>query len=178
MVEDIERLDFDKYTEREEPKMKDWRLPREPDWADKRMKYTNGKYWLMNLFGIPRIDVPELITSAEDAFEREQVRCEKTVKKEPHFLLRFSVVSSLGGPLFMFLAFSRASTGRGQTVFHTTKQNTDDITISILFFYYNNILFCFQIIYSHPQFEFAEGYNKSDGGVLFKGKLPKYSEHV
>lgn len=70
VVEDIERLDFDKYTERDEPKMKDWRLPREVEWADKRMLYSNQKYHLMNLFAIPRLDVPELITSADDAYER------------------------------------------------------------------------------------------------------------
>jgi hypothetical protein len=73
VVEDIERLNFDKYTEREEPKMKDWRLPREVDWADKRMAYTNYKHHFVNLFCIPRTDVPELITSADDAYERDQV---------------------------------------------------------------------------------------------------------
>lgn len=73
VVEDIERLNFDQYVNREEPKMKDWRLPREIDWADQRMLYTNNKHFLMNLFGIPKLDVPELITSAEDAYEREKV---------------------------------------------------------------------------------------------------------
>ncbi|CAH0403225.1 unnamed protein product [Chilo suppressalis] len=73
VVEDVERLDFDKYTEREEPKMKDWRLPREVEYADQRMLYTNGKYWLMNQFNVPNTSAPELITSAEDAYEREKV---------------------------------------------------------------------------------------------------------
>lgn len=73
VVEDIERLDFDNHTEREDPKMKDWRLPREVDWADKRMVYTNQKAALLNMFNIPRTDVPELIISAEDAFNRDQV---------------------------------------------------------------------------------------------------------
>lgn len=73
VVEDIERLDFDKYTEREEPKMKDWRLPREMEWADQRMLYTNNKFFLMNLFAIPRLDVPELITNAEDAYNRDMI---------------------------------------------------------------------------------------------------------
>lgn len=73
VVEDIERLNFDKYTEREEPKMKDWRLPREVEWADQRMLYTNQKDYLMNLLAIPRLDVPELITSADDSYEREKV---------------------------------------------------------------------------------------------------------
>lgn len=73
VVEDIERLNFEQYTEREEPKMKDWRLPREVEWADQRMLYTNQKHYLMNLFSIPRLDVPELITGPDDAYEREKV---------------------------------------------------------------------------------------------------------
>ncbi|XP_050356292.1 NADH dehydrogenase [ubiquinone] 1 alpha subcomplex subunit 10, mitochondrial [Nymphalis io] len=73
VVEDIERLNFEQYTEREEPKMKDWRLPREVDWADKRMIYTNNKNYLMNLFNIPRFDVPELITDADDGYLRDKV---------------------------------------------------------------------------------------------------------
>ncbi|KAI5631049.1 deoxynucleoside kinase domain-containing protein [Phthorimaea operculella] len=73
VVEDIERLNFDQYTEREDPKMKDWRFPREVEWSDQRMKFTNSKHYLMNLFSIPRLDVPELITSPDDAYEREQV---------------------------------------------------------------------------------------------------------
>ena len=73
VVEDIERLNFDQYTERENPKMKDWRLPREVEWADQRMLYTNQKFFLMNLFGIPKLDVPELITSADDAYDRIKV---------------------------------------------------------------------------------------------------------
>lgn len=73
VVEDIERLDFDKYTERTEPKMKDWRLMREIEWADLRMIYTNNKANIMNNFNIPRCDVPELITSADDAFEQASV---------------------------------------------------------------------------------------------------------
>lgn len=93
VVEDIERLDFDQYVEREEPKMKDWRLPREPDWADKRMRYTNGKYWLMNLFGIPRLDVPELITSAEDWYERDKV-----ISNHPQF--QYMEGYNEGGTLF------------------------------------------------------------------------------
>lgn len=73
VVEDIERLDFDQYTERDDPKMKDWRFPREVEWADQRMKFTNQKHYLMNLFAIPRLDVPELITSPDDDYARRQV---------------------------------------------------------------------------------------------------------
>lgn len=73
VVEDIERLNFDQYTEREEPKMKDWRLPREMEWAEQRALYTNYKSYLMNLFNIPRLDVPELITNADDGYARDKV---------------------------------------------------------------------------------------------------------
>ncbi|KAF9798748.1 hypothetical protein SFRURICE_021545 [Spodoptera frugiperda] len=83
VVEDIERLNFDQYTEREEPKMKDWRLPREVDWADQRMLYTNQKFFLMNLFGIPKLNVPELITSADDAYERQKSDNRKLLKTNP-----------------------------------------------------------------------------------------------
>lgn len=37
VVEDIERIDFDKYTIYED-KMKDWRLPNEQAWSDARMQ--------------------------------------------------------------------------------------------------------------------------------------------
>ncbi|XP_039747512.1 NADH dehydrogenase [ubiquinone] 1 alpha subcomplex subunit 10, mitochondrial [Pararge aegeria] len=80
VVEDIERLNFDQYTEREEPKMKDWRLPREVMWADQRSLYTNSKHYLMNLFNIPRTDVPELITDADDGYARD-----KLIEDHPSF---------------------------------------------------------------------------------------------
>jgi NADH dehydrogenase (ubiquinone) 1 alpha subcomplex subunit 10 len=35
VVEDIERIDFDRF-EKHDPKMKDWRIPKEWEWADKR----------------------------------------------------------------------------------------------------------------------------------------------
>ncbi|GBP55937.1 NADH dehydrogenase 1 alpha subcomplex subunit 10, mitochondrial [Eumeta japonica] len=73
VVEDIERLDFDKYTLRTEPKMKDWRMPAEVMWAEKRMTYTNQKHYLMNMINIGNCDVPELITSAEDCWNRDKV---------------------------------------------------------------------------------------------------------
>ncbi|XP_047506364.1 NADH dehydrogenase [ubiquinone] 1 alpha subcomplex subunit 10, mitochondrial [Pieris napi] len=73
VVEDIERLDFDQYVHRDEPKMKDWRLPREVEWSDQRMIFTNNKHIFMNLFNIPRTDVPELVTSADDMHAYTQV---------------------------------------------------------------------------------------------------------
>lgn len=93
VVEDIERLNFDQYTERDEPKMKDWRLPREMEWADQRMLYTNCKHILMNLFAIPNFDVPELITSADDAYEREKV-----ISAHPEF--QFTEGYTKGNTLF------------------------------------------------------------------------------
>ncbi|CAG4939207.1 unnamed protein product [Colias eurytheme] len=107
VVEDIERIDFDQYTHRDEPKLKDWRLPREVEWADQRMIFTNSKHIFMNQFNIPRTDVPELITSADDM--------------------------------------------------HV----------------YN------EVVYSHPQLQFAQGYNKEAGdtGLAFKNKHPKYTEY-
>ncbi|XP_028175884.1 NADH dehydrogenase [ubiquinone] 1 alpha subcomplex subunit 10, mitochondrial isoform X2 [Ostrinia furnacalis] len=95
VIEDIERLDFDKYTEREDPKMKDWRFPREVEYSDKRMLYTNNKHLLMNLFAIPRTDVPELITSAEDAYERDKV-----ISSHPAFEYTEGYTSRDSGTLF------------------------------------------------------------------------------
>jgi len=72
VVEDIERIDFDKYTLYDE-RMKDWRLPKEQAWADQRMKYTNDKHQLMELFNICRLDAPELMASGNDCEVFNQV---------------------------------------------------------------------------------------------------------
>jgi NADH dehydrogenase (ubiquinone) 1 alpha subcomplex subunit 10 len=66
IVEDIERIDFDRF-DKHDPKMKDWRLPQEWDWCERRMLYCNEKSDLMNYFNVPRFDVPELVRSAEEA---------------------------------------------------------------------------------------------------------------
>lgn len=66
IVEDIERIDFDRF-DKHDPKMKDWRLPQEWDWCEKRMLYTNEKSDLMNYFNVPRFDVPELVRTADEA---------------------------------------------------------------------------------------------------------------
>lgn len=65
VVEDIERIDFDSF-DHYDPKMKDWRHPDEDAWNDLRMRFTRHKPDLMNYFNVPRFDVPELITSADD----------------------------------------------------------------------------------------------------------------
>jgi len=62
VVEDVERIDFDKYGHRDE-KMKDWVMFKEQMWSDKRMEYTEKKADLMALFNVPRFDCPELIMS-------------------------------------------------------------------------------------------------------------------
>jgi len=66
VVEDIERIDFDRF-EKHDPKLKQWRLPKEWDWCETRMTYANEKADLMNLFNVPRFDVPELIRSGADS---------------------------------------------------------------------------------------------------------------
>lgn len=58
--------DFDRF-EKHDPKLKEWRLPKEADWCEIRMKYANEKCLLMNLFNVPRFDVPELMRSGEDS---------------------------------------------------------------------------------------------------------------
>lgn len=65
VVEDIERIDFDRF-DKHDKKLKDWRLPKEGDWCEVRMRFTDDKPDLMNYFNVPRYDVPELLRSAED----------------------------------------------------------------------------------------------------------------
>lgn len=57
--------DFGRF-EKHDKKLKDWRLPKEWDWCETRMRYTSEKAELMNYFNVPRYDVPELLRSAED----------------------------------------------------------------------------------------------------------------
>jgi NADH dehydrogenase (ubiquinone) 1 alpha subcomplex subunit 10 len=66
VVEDIERIDFDRF-DHYDPKMQDWRHPDEWAWCELRMRFTDEKSDLMNYFNVPRFDVPELITAADDA---------------------------------------------------------------------------------------------------------------
>jgi len=66
VVEDIERIDFDRF-EKHDPKLKEWRLPKEWDWCEVRMTYADQKDVLMNYFNIPRFDVPELMRSGQDS---------------------------------------------------------------------------------------------------------------
>lgn len=65
VIEDIERIDFDKYT-RHDTKMSDWNIRREQTWADLRMLYADNKSRLFSKFNIPRLDCPELLMTAEE----------------------------------------------------------------------------------------------------------------
>lgn len=53
VVEDIERLDFDKYT-KHDSKMADWRLDDEEDWAIARAQYADRKSHLLMYLNVPR----------------------------------------------------------------------------------------------------------------------------
>lgn len=61
----MRQIDFDNF-DKHDKKLKDWRLPKETDWSEVRMRFTDEKPDLMNYFNIPRFDVPELMRSAED----------------------------------------------------------------------------------------------------------------
>lgn len=65
VVEDVERIDFDRYTKHDK-KLVDWRLDDEEEWAVARNQYADNKADLMNYFNVPRFDVPELVTDADD----------------------------------------------------------------------------------------------------------------
>jgi len=72
VVEDIERIDFNKYDD-QDPQLKDWDLQNEEDWACMRNYYCDRKDFIMTYMNVPRYDVPELVTDAEDIFEYRQV---------------------------------------------------------------------------------------------------------
>merc|ERR1712212_1433597 len=64
VVEDIERIDFN--FDKNDPKLADWRQPDEWEWCMKRMQYTKGKSRIMNWMNVPDFSVPELILSADE----------------------------------------------------------------------------------------------------------------
>lgn len=73
VVEDIERIDFDRF-EKEDEKMKDWKfMPQEPDWGEARMKYTHYAYELHCLLDIPNFEAPELLISPDDQKARDDL---------------------------------------------------------------------------------------------------------
>lgn len=58
-------IDFDRF-EKHDPKLKQWRLPKEWDWCEARMLFSANKDELMSYLNVPRFDLPELITPADD----------------------------------------------------------------------------------------------------------------
>ncbi|RZB38886.1 NADH dehydrogenase [ubiquinone] 1 alpha subcomplex subunit 10, mitochondrial [Asbolus verrucosus] len=66
VVEDVERIDFDKF-DTQDPKMKDWTNLSEEDWGVLRNKYADKKDFVMAYFNVPMFHVPELTIEAEDA---------------------------------------------------------------------------------------------------------------
>jgi len=73
VVEDIERIDFDRF-EKEDMKLKAWRLmPQEEDWCEERMRYTSYQDEITHLLNIPLHYCPEMLISPEDSDIRERV---------------------------------------------------------------------------------------------------------
>jgi len=72
VVEDIERIDFDKY-DKYDKKMEDWRLADRFEWADRRYNFTSWKETLMCLMHYPLLDIPEITIPAEDVMQYEEV---------------------------------------------------------------------------------------------------------
>lgn len=65
VVEDIERIDFDKYT-KHDTKLIDWCKAKEKVWAHYRKLYADRKNHLMSLFNVPIYSAPELLVTGED----------------------------------------------------------------------------------------------------------------
>nr|CAG4641673.1 EOG090X05NZ [Eurycercus lamellatus] len=65
VVEDVERLDFDKYTVYD-TKMEDWRRVDDWDWNNSRQNFTNRKDFLMNYTNVPGFSCPEILIPGED----------------------------------------------------------------------------------------------------------------
>lgn len=65
VVEDIERIDFDRF-EKNDSKLEDWRFWHEEDINAKRMMYSDKPH-LMNYFNVPRLDCPELMWDADES---------------------------------------------------------------------------------------------------------------
>lgn len=74
VAEDICRIDFNKFTEYDR-QMEDWRFKDEWDWKYVRFWFANTYYLqqMRNWLNVPRMYVPELIISAEDQKEYNDV---------------------------------------------------------------------------------------------------------
>nr|CAG4651801.1 EOG090X05NZ [Triops cancriformis] len=73
VVEDIERLDLDRY-EKDDPKMKDWRLRDDWVWAEYRDLFTNHPLQVLLYTNVPNPNLPEIWHSAEDTEEYLEAR--------------------------------------------------------------------------------------------------------
>jgi len=65
VVEDMERIDFNRF-DNQDPKLKDWVYHLEEEWSVLRHTYADKKGELLMNLNVPRFDVPQLITEAED----------------------------------------------------------------------------------------------------------------
>uniref|UniRef100_A0A4Y7NNP2 NADH dehydrogenase [ubiquinone] 1 alpha subcomplex subunit 10, mitochondrial n=1 Tax=Simocephalus serrulatus TaxID=117539 RepID=A0A4Y7NNP2_9CRUS len=65
VVEDVERLDFEKYGVYDE-KMKDWRRYDKWDWNNNRQKFTHDQEFILRYLNVPAIQCPEIIIPGED----------------------------------------------------------------------------------------------------------------
>lgn len=105
VVEDIERIDFDKY-DKHDKKLCDWRLPDEEEWAAVRREYADDKYGLMCYFNVPRFDVPELVVDAEEIFQMKQIYLDAPGER---FARGFNASAGDSGLLFKIGSYQRES---------------------------------------------------------------------
>ncbi|XP_077282997.1 NADH dehydrogenase (ubiquinone) subunit ND-42 [Arctopsyche grandis] len=76
VVEDMERIDFDKYTHHDK-KLSDWNFINDQDMSDHRLYFTNDRQQFLTFFCVPRFDVPEMIIPGEDVVEMERILGER-----------------------------------------------------------------------------------------------------
>uniref|UniRef100_A0A6A7FQ76 NADH dehydrogenase [ubiquinone] 1 alpha subcomplex subunit 10, mitochondrial n=2 Tax=Hirondellea gigas TaxID=1518452 RepID=A0A6A7FQ76_9CRUS len=65
VVEDIERINFDKYTDYD-LKLEDWRFDKEWDWKYKRIMFSQYREHLLSDLILPKLNVPELVATADE----------------------------------------------------------------------------------------------------------------
>ncbi|XP_057660660.1 NADH dehydrogenase [ubiquinone] 1 alpha subcomplex subunit 10, mitochondrial [Diorhabda carinulata] len=80
VVEDIERIDFNKY-DSQDPNLKDWVYRLEEEWALLRHKYADKKDKIMNYCNIPCFEIPELCVEASEADTYHKVMSEAPGEK-------------------------------------------------------------------------------------------------
>uniref|UniRef100_A0A4Y7NGN6 NADH dehydrogenase [ubiquinone] 1 alpha subcomplex subunit 10, mitochondrial n=1 Tax=Megafenestra aurita TaxID=2291010 RepID=A0A4Y7NGN6_9CRUS len=65
VVEDVERLDFDKYTVYD-TEMQDWRRLDKWDWNNSRQRFTHDHSFLLGYLNVPPMECPEAVIPGED----------------------------------------------------------------------------------------------------------------